>query len=243
MGKGKGYRLEKGFLLDYGWVPSLKRLSGEQFKALVLALLSYQQSEGRETLPDWGEDVMMSCIAEMILPQLRNRLLGAVRQAAGKEENKETAEVKREATPLAAEPEKGTARTAAATVAGKRAETRSCPPPPPAAESAEAASSPAAAKGVEGHHAEEISSVEAAGPIEAVSVTPTVAAQPAPLEAPPSLPEAPPLSEEPAEPEDAHAYDTLAAWGLLREEGDDFWAQAKPRGRHDTASRAGSGRR
>ena len=104
MGKGKGYRLEKGFLLDYGWVPSLKRLSGEQFKALVLALLSYQQSEGRETLPDWGEDVMMSCIAEMILPQLRNRLLGAVRQAAGKEENKETAEVKREATPLAAEP-------------------------------------------------------------------------------------------------------------------------------------------
>lgn len=248
MGKGKGYRLEKGFLLDYGWVPSLKRLSGEQFKALVLALLSYQQSEGRETLPDWGEDVMMSCIAEMILPQLRNRLLGAVRQAAGKEENKETAEVKREATPLAAEPEKGTARTAAATVAGKRAETRSCPPPP-TAQSAEAASSPAAAKGVEGHLAEAVTPVEEASVMEAVSVTPTVAAQLAPLEAPPSLPEAPslseapPLSEEPAEPEDAHAYDTLAAWGLLREEGDDFWAQAKPRGRHDTASRAGSGRR
>lgn len=221
MGKGKGYRLEKGFLVDYGWVPSLKRLPGEEFKALMLALLSYQQSGGKEALPDWGENAVMSCIAEMILPQLRNRLLGAVRQASGKEKE-QTAAVKGA--------EEGAVKAAAAKVAPRATEVRVCAAPreevPLPAAPAEVANAPVAfVAEAEESLADNVPLAFADVP----TVTPPVAS--------PALPEPPPESEPP------HAYDTLAAWGLLKEEGDDFWAEVKPRGQYDAARRTGFRRR
>lgn len=225
MGKGKGYRLEKGFLVDYGWVPSLKRLPGEEFKALVLALLSYQQSGGKEALPDWGENAVMSCIAEMILPQLRNRLLGAVHQAAGKE--KEQAAAVKGA-------EEGAAKAAAAKVAPRAAEVRVCAAPreeaPLLAAPVEVANAPVAFVAEAGESPADKAPLAFA---DASTVTPPVT----------STVTSSALPEPEPEPEPSHAYDTLAAWGLLKEEGDDFWAEVKPRGQYDAARRTGFRRR
>ena len=93
--KRKGYRLEKGFLLDYGWLSAMEHLTAEQFRTLMVSLVAYQRSNGRVPLPDFTQEPLMHCIAELILPQLNNRLRGALRQ-----EEAEKADVRADSAPV-----------------------------------------------------------------------------------------------------------------------------------------------
>ena len=77
MANKRGYRLDKGFLMDYNWSPALERLTDRQFRRLVCALQEHQRSGGCVPLPDFSDDPILETIAQLILPQIQNRLRGA----------------------------------------------------------------------------------------------------------------------------------------------------------------------
>ena len=65
--------LESGFLILYDWMAALETLSGEDFKALVMALIARQRSG--IALPSF-ENPIVRIYASMIEPTIERRLKG-----------------------------------------------------------------------------------------------------------------------------------------------------------------------
>ena len=65
------YKLDGGFLISYDWLPALESLSGEDYKALLTALIHLQ--EDGEALPQF-ENPMLNIFAAMIAPNIKRRL-------------------------------------------------------------------------------------------------------------------------------------------------------------------------
>ena len=66
--------LESGFLILYDWLPALQTLSGEDYKALVEALIARQRSG--KALPSFANP-MVQVFADMMEPTIVRRLKGS----------------------------------------------------------------------------------------------------------------------------------------------------------------------
>ncbi len=77
-------KLNNGFLISYDWLPALESLSGEDYKALLSALIK-RQKDG-VPLPKFDNE-LVNIFAQMIEPQIKRRLCG---QTGGNKAKKDT---------------------------------------------------------------------------------------------------------------------------------------------------------
>ena len=70
--------IQKGFLFDYKWIPALRDLDPQDFHIIFWQLLEFQQSNGSKKIPRHRGRRDLDHIANLIVPQIENRLNGAV---------------------------------------------------------------------------------------------------------------------------------------------------------------------
>ena len=71
-------KIQKGFLFDYKWIPTLRDLNPEDFHVIFWQLLDFQQSGGSKKIPRHRGRRDLDHIANLIVPQIENRLNGAL---------------------------------------------------------------------------------------------------------------------------------------------------------------------
>ena len=70
--------MQKGFLFDYKWIPTLRDLEPKDFHIIFWQLLDFQQSNGSKIIPRHRGRRDLDYIVNLIVPQLENRLNGSV---------------------------------------------------------------------------------------------------------------------------------------------------------------------
>ena len=70
--------IQKGFLFDYKWIPALRDLDPQDFHTIFWQLLDFQQSNGSKKVPRHRGRRDLDHIANLIVPQIENRLNGAL---------------------------------------------------------------------------------------------------------------------------------------------------------------------
>ena len=70
--------IQRGFLFDYKWIPALRDLDPQDFHIIFWQLLEFQQSDGRKKIPRHRGRRDLDHIANLIIPQIENRLNGSV---------------------------------------------------------------------------------------------------------------------------------------------------------------------
>ena len=70
--------IQKGFLFDYKWIPTLRDLEPRDFYILFWQLLDFQQSNGSKKVPRHRGRKDLDHIVNLIVPQIENRLNGAL---------------------------------------------------------------------------------------------------------------------------------------------------------------------
>ena len=70
--------IQKGFLFDYKWIPALRDLDPVDFYIIFWQLLDFQQSGGSKKIPRHRGRRDLDHIANLIVPQLENRLNGSL---------------------------------------------------------------------------------------------------------------------------------------------------------------------
>ena len=71
------YKLDKGFLFDYGWEGAMRLLTPKQFHEVFWALYDYQKSEGKEPIPTGKFDPKSDIIITFVKLQIDNRIEGS----------------------------------------------------------------------------------------------------------------------------------------------------------------------
>ena len=70
--------IQRGFLFDYKWIPVLRDLDSKDFHTIFWQLLDFQQSNGTKKVPRHRGRRDLDHIANLIVPQIENRLNGAL---------------------------------------------------------------------------------------------------------------------------------------------------------------------
>ena len=70
--------IQKGFLFDYKWIPALRDLNPQDFHIIFWQLLDFQQSNGSKKIPRHRGRKDLDHIANLIVPQIENRLSGSL---------------------------------------------------------------------------------------------------------------------------------------------------------------------
>ena len=70
--------IQRGFLFDYKWIPALRDLDPQDFHIIFWQLLEFQQSNGSKKIPRHRGRRDLDHIANLIIPQIENRLNGSV---------------------------------------------------------------------------------------------------------------------------------------------------------------------
>ena len=70
--------IQRGFLFDYKWIPVLRDLDSKDFHIIFWQLLDFQQSNGSKKIPRHRGRRDLDHIANLIVPQIENRLNGAL---------------------------------------------------------------------------------------------------------------------------------------------------------------------
>lgn len=70
--------IQRGFLFDYKWIPTLRDLNPQDFHIIFWQLLDFQQSGGCKKIPRHRGRRDLDHIANLIVPQIENRLNGAM---------------------------------------------------------------------------------------------------------------------------------------------------------------------
>ena len=70
--------IQKGFLFDYKWIPALRDLDPVDFYIVFWQLLDFQQSNGSKKIPRHRGRRDLDHIANLIVPQIENRLNGSL---------------------------------------------------------------------------------------------------------------------------------------------------------------------
>ena len=69
--------IQRGFLFDYKWIPVLRDLDSKDFHIIFWQLLDFQQSNGSKKIPRHRGRRDLDHIANLIVPQIENRLNGS----------------------------------------------------------------------------------------------------------------------------------------------------------------------
>ena len=70
--------IQRGFLFDYKWIPALRDLDPQDFHIIFWQLLEFQQSNGSKKIPRHRGRRDLDHIANLIIPQIENRINGSV---------------------------------------------------------------------------------------------------------------------------------------------------------------------
>ena len=70
--------IQRGFLFDYKWIPALRDLDPVDFHIIFWQLLEFQQSNGSKKIPRHRGRRDLDHIVNLIVPQIENRLNGAL---------------------------------------------------------------------------------------------------------------------------------------------------------------------
>ena len=70
--------IQRGFLFDYKWIPTLRDLNPQDFHIIFWQLLDFQQSGGSKKIPRHRGRRDLDHIANLLVPQIENRLNGAL---------------------------------------------------------------------------------------------------------------------------------------------------------------------